>query len=135
YKPGEKAKVLINTNQQDGTVLLFARPAGVYLKPKTLRLKGKSIEEELAVVQRDMPNFFVEALTVHGGRVHTEVREVVVPPEKRVLNVEVLANKPEYKPGEKAKVKVRLSEQNGKPFEGSTVLTVYDRSVEYISGG
>ena len=42
-------------------------------------------------MQKDMPNFFVEAVTVADGRVHTETREVVVPPEKRVLNVEVAA--------------------------------------------
>src|SRR5262249_20567654 len=32
-------------------------------------------------------------------------------------------------------VKIRLTDLQGKPFVGSTVLTVYDRSVEYISGG
>src|SRR5262249_51507862 len=108
---------------------------GVYQQPKVLRLKGKSVEEEVAVVQRDMPNFFVEALTVSNGRVFTETREVVVPPEKRVVNVEVLPSKTEYKPGEKATVKVKLTDAAGKPFVGSTVLTVYDRSVDYIAGG
>src|SRR2546423_10801406 len=82
-----------------------------------------------------MPNFFIEALTVHGGKVHTEVREVVVPPEKRILNVAVLPNKTEYKPGERAAVKVKLTDVEGKPFVGSTVMSIYDRSVEYISGG
>src|SRR5262249_7066503 len=28
-----------------------------------------------------------------------------------------------------------LTEANGEPFVGSTVVTVYDKSVEYISGG
>ena len=36
-----------------------------------------------------MPNFFVEAVTVHGGKLHTAVREIFVPPAKRVFNVEV----------------------------------------------
>jgi uncharacterized protein YfaS (alpha-2-macroglobulin family) len=136
YQPGDTVKLLINTDQTDGTVLLFVRPTnGVYLPPRVVRIKGKSTVEEIAVVKKDMPNFFVEALTVHGGRVHSEVREVVVPPEKRVLNVEVLPSLPEYKPGQKATVKVRLTDFFGKPFIGSTVLTVYDRSVEYISGG
>ncbi|MBI2808212.1 MAG: alpha-2-macroglobulin [Planctomycetes bacterium] len=136
YNPGDKVKINVNVNQNNGTVLLFARPTnGVYLAPKVLRLKGKSIEEEITVVQRDMPNFFVEVLTVHGGRVHTETRELVVPPEKRIVNVEVLPNQQEYKPGEKATVKVRLTDIHGKPFVGSTVISVYDKSVEYISGG
>lgn len=136
YQPGDKVKLLINNNQNDGTVLLFVRPTnGVYQAPKVIRLKGKSVEEQIEVVTRDMPNFFVEVLTVHGGRVHTEAKELVVPPEKRILNVEIVASKKEYKPGEKAAVQVRLTDLEGKPFIGSTVLSVYDKSVEYISGG
>lgn len=135
YAPGEKVKVMINTNKADTTVLLFVRPSGVYLPPKVLRLTGKSIEEEIAVVQRDMPNFFIEALTVSNGRVHSEVREVIVPPEKRILNVSVEPSQQEYKPGQKATVKLKLTDFFGKPFVGSTVLAMYDRSVEYISGG
>ena len=82
-----------------------------------------------------MPNFFVEAVTISDGRVHSELREIVVPPEKRVLDVAVLPNQKEYKPGEDAKVQIKLTDTNGAPFVGSTVVTVYDKSVEYISGG
>jgi uncharacterized protein YfaS (alpha-2-macroglobulin family) len=136
YAPGEKVKLRINTERADTAVLLFVRPTnGVYVAPRLLRLQGKSAEENVAVVQRDMPNFFVEALTVSGSRVHTEVREVVVPPEKRVLTVEVKPSAAEYRPGEKASVKVKVADLAGKAFVGSTVLTMYDRSVEYISGG
>ena len=80
---------------------------------------GKSAEEEIAVIQRDMPNFFVEAVSVAEGRVHSETREVVVPPEKRILNVAVLPSQQEYKPGQKATVKVKLTDFFGKPFVGS----------------
>jgi uncharacterized protein YfaS (alpha-2-macroglobulin family) len=136
YVPGDKVKLLINTNKTNGTVLLFMRPTnGIYLPPKTIRLSGKSVEEEIGVVQKDMPNFFIEALTIADGKMHTETREVVVPPEKRVLTVEVLPSLNEYRPGQKAKVKVKLNDLLGNPFVGSTVLTMYDKSVEYISGG
>jgi len=68
-------------------------------------------------------------------RAHPEVREVIVPPEKRVLDVAVTPSHSEYKPGQPATIKVKLTDANGKPFVGSTVLTMYDKSVEYISGG
>ena len=72
-------------------MLLFVRPTnGVYLPPKVLRLKGKSTVEEIAVVKKDMPNFFVEAVTVARRQGAQRDARVVVPPEKRVLNVEVL---------------------------------------------
>jgi uncharacterized protein YfaS (alpha-2-macroglobulin family) len=136
YAPGDKVKLLINTNNTNGVVLLFVRPTnGIYLAPKILHLEGKCAVEEIGVVQKDMPNFFIEALTVASGRVHSEVREVIVPPEKRVLTVEVQPSQQEYKPGQKATVKVKLTDLLGTPFVGSTVLSIYDRSVEYISGG
>jgi uncharacterized protein YfaS (alpha-2-macroglobulin family) len=117
-------------------VLLFLRPTnGTYLPPRVLRLEGKSVEREITVVQKDMPNFFIEAVTVADGRVSSEVREVIVPPEKRVLNVAVQPSQKEYLPGQKATVKLKLTDFFGKPFAGSTVLTVYDKSVEYIAGG
>ena len=136
YAPGEKVNLLVTSDAIDGTVALFLRPTnGVYKAPKIVRLKGKSLVEEIAVVQKDMPNFFIEALTVHGGRVHTEIREIVVPPEQRVLNVEVIPSQKEYKPGQKATMQVKVTDFQGQPFEGTATMTVYDRSVEYISGG
>jgi uncharacterized protein YfaS (alpha-2-macroglobulin family) len=136
YAPGDKVKLLINTNHTDATVLLFVRAAqGVYPKPQLLHLKGKSETVELDVATGDMPNFFVEALTVANGRVHNEQREIVVPPQKRVLNIDVLPTATNYKPGAKAEVQLKVTDIDGKPFVGSLVASVYDKSVEYISGG
>ena len=90
---------------------------------------------EIEVTKKDMPNFFVEAVAVADGRVYTEVRQITVPPEKRVLDVEVIPSAATYKPGQKAKVKIKLTDAQGKPFVGSTVVAIYDKSVEYISGG
>ena len=136
YQPGDTVNLQINTDQSDSTVLLFVRPAnGIYLPPKVLRLEGKSAVEEVAVVKKDMPNFFIEAVTISGGKVYSETKEIVVPPEKRVLNVEVLPNETEYKPGEKATVKVHLTDFTGENYVGSTVVSIYDKAVEYISGG
>jgi len=136
YAPGDTVKLQINTDRAGGTVLLFLRPAnGVYLPPKMIRLDGKSTVETIGVVKKDMPNFFVEAVAVADGRVHVETKEIVVPPEKRVLGVEIEPSKEAYKPGEKAKVQLKLTDLDGRPFVGSTVVAIYDKSVEYISGG
>jgi len=136
YKPGEKVQLMINTNRPNSTVVLFARPLqGTYLPPKVIRLKGKSTLEEIVVAKKDMPNFFIEAYTISDGKLYSETREIVVPPESRILDVAVAPSALQYKPGEKAKVQVKLTEANGEPFVGSMVLTVYDKSLEYISGG
>ena len=80
YRPGDTVKLQINTNRRNGTVLLFVRPSnGVYLPPKRIDLQGKSTVEEIAVIRKDMPNFFVEAVTVADGRIFQSTKEIVVP--------------------------------------------------------
>jgi uncharacterized protein YfaS (alpha-2-macroglobulin family) len=135
YNDGDKVDLMINTNQSDAVVALFIRPAGVYLPPKIIRMKGKSTLETITVSKKDMPNFFVEAFVIHDGKHFEETKEIVVPPESRILNVEVVAKKKDYKPGEKTTLQLKLTDHTGEPFVGSTVLSVYDKSVEYISGG
>ncbi len=136
YGPGDEVQLAVNTEQENSTVLLFLRPSnGVYLRPQMLRLEGKSQIVSVPISRKDMPNFFIEALTVSDGNVHTEVREIIVPPEDRVVEVEVEPDSDSYLPGAPATVRVRVRDHLGNPFVGSTVMTVYDRAVEYISGG
>ncbi len=136
YQPGETVKLLINTNRPNSTVLLFVRPDnGVYLKPRTIHLQGKSTTVDIGVEAKDMPNFFVEAMTLSNANLFQEVKEIMVPPEQRVVRVDVEPNSEKYLPGEEAKVQIKLTDINDEPISGSVVVSVYDRSVEYISGG
>ncbi len=137
YAPEDRAELLINTNRVGSTVLLFVRPSnGVYAgPPQILHLEGKSTVVPLPLSRADMPNFFVEAVTIANGRMHTVVREVVVPPEQRVLNVDIDPSATTYKPGETADIQLRLTDITGAPYTGSLVMSLYDRAVEYISGG
>jgi uncharacterized protein YfaS (alpha-2-macroglobulin family)/tetratricopeptide (TPR) repeat protein len=136
YAPGDKVRLQVNSNHPDATVLLFIRPEnGVYDAPRILRLDGKSRIVELGVARSDMPNFHVEAVCIFDSQVHTVTREIIVPPEKRMLNVEVQPSAEQYLPGTKAKVRLHITDHTGESYSGSLVVAVYDKSVEYISGG
>ena len=136
YAPGDRLRLQINTDRAGAAVVLFVRPAnGIYLPPKVIRMTGKSTVEEISVTQKDMPNFFVEAFTVYDGKLHSEMREIIVPPEKRVLNVAINPSQNAYRPGQKANFKIKITDYDGEPFQGAAVMTVYDRALEYISGG
>ncbi|QDU81689.1 MG2 domain protein [Polystyrenella longa] len=136
YQPGDKVQLRINTNRTGSTVLLFVRPVnGVYEVPYTLKLDGKSTSFEIDVRPDDMPNFFVEAMTISDGDIHSVTQNIVVPPEKRIMNIEVTADQPKYQPGEELKLQLKLTDLKGDPIQGSVVLSAYDKSVEYISGG
>lgn len=137
YQPGDKATFQISTNLEGSTVLLFERPSNGQYKgrPRLLSLSGKTTTRELEIVKNDMPNFFVEVITIANGQVHTAQREVIVPPEKRTINVSVKPSSESYKPGQEATVDLLLTDDTGEPIAGSVALTMYDKSLEYISGG
>ncbi len=136
YQPGDTVKLRIDRNRTGGAVLLFLRPSsGVYPLPQLVRLDGKSTVVDVPVAVEDAPNFFIEAVTVAGGRVHRAIREIAVPPQKRMLEVEVLPSAAAFQPGQEATYKLRLTDASGEPFVGETVIAVYDKSVEYIAGG
>ncbi|MEM7010744.1 MAG: MG2 domain-containing protein, partial [Verrucomicrobiota bacterium] len=136
YRPGETARILVNTDRADGVVVLFIRPiGGAYRKPEILRLSGKSLVREIPVTAADTPNFFVEAYTVSDGKIFEESAEILVPPAKRALGLEVVSAKEDYRPDHRANLKLKLTGPDGRPHRGQVVLTVYDKAVEQISGG
>ena len=134
YQPGDVVRLQINTDQPDSTVLLFVRAQdGICPSPQVLRLQGKSILHEIKVAEADMPNIFVEAVTIAEGRVHSELREIVVPPGQRIVDVDVQPDAPQHRPGEAASVRLRLTDVDGKPITGNVAAAVYDASLEYIA--
>ncbi|MFM7058671.1 MAG: MG2 domain-containing protein [Planctomycetota bacterium] len=134
YQPGDVARLQINTDQPNSTVLLFIRAQdGVCPAPQVLKLQGKSTTVEIPVVAADMPNIFVEAITIADGRVHNELREIVVPPGQRVLQVAVEPDAPTHRPGEAASVRLKLTDTDGRPVTGNVAVAVYDASLEYIA--
>lgn len=136
YHPGDTVKLLVNTNQPNSRVWLFIRPnQGKDRETKIINISGKSQIVDIPLTLRDMPNFFIEAVTVANGTVHTVNREIVLPPEKRQLTVEVKPAKDKLKPREKTSLTIKITDHEGKPFQGSAAVTIYDKSLEYISGG
>ena len=134
YKAGDRVNLMVSTARKNSTVALFVRPVnGVYPKASMIRLKGKSQVHAFDITQGDTPNLFVEGFTVSDGRVYTVRRQLTVPPEKRVLTIAVEPSQQKYKPGEQGKVKIRITDADGKPFTGQAVATVYDKSLEYIA--
>jgi len=136
YQPGETAKLLIETERPDSLVWVFLRhDNSVAGETRMIRTKGRTAELDLRLTPADMPNVFVEVVTISGARVHSAVRQIVLPPESRLLTVDVEPLSDRLQPREATAVKVQLRDADGKPFVGTTVVTVYDKALEAISGG
>ncbi|MBR2003344.1 MAG: hypothetical protein IJ991_04080, partial [Thermoguttaceae bacterium] len=137
FKVGETARLQIASDNPDATVLLFERPEhGIApTRPRIVKLENGLACVDVKIEKRDLPNFFVEVGTVSNGEFYSVSQEIVVPPENRVLNVEVLPSKATVAPGEKTKIAIRLTDLEGRPIVGQTVVTVYDKALEQLAGG
>ncbi len=145
YQPGETLRLAVNSENREARVVFLPRAerngrAGLRadanpVRPQLLRLSGGTTVVEIPVAAADQPNFFCEAIIVYQGRMYVESREIFVPPAAKTLNVEVTPDQPAYAPGAKADFTVKVTDAEGKPAEGQLVVSMYDRSVEYISGG
>lgn len=133
YKPGDVAKLLVNSDQPGATVLLATRvDQGVLLDYRIVQLKGKSMVVEVPITTARVPNFFVEATTVAKGTLFEELREVYVPPQDVELKIDVTADKPQYGPGDRVTLDVRTSASDGTPVAADVALSVFDSAVLYI---
>ncbi|MCP5545027.1 MAG: alpha-2-macroglobulin [Akkermansiaceae bacterium] len=136
YAPGETAKLRVNSDRTDAHVWMFlhiAGPAG--REAKRIQLDGKSSEIDVPLDLRDMPNMFVEAVTVHGAQVHKAVKEILLPPASKAIEVTLEPAKDRVKPREKSSLAIILRDENGEPVSGEAVVAIYDKSLEAITGG
>lgn len=136
HQPGDTLKLRILSDRQNANVWMFLRTnGGAADEVKRIVLNGKSSEVKTVLRRGDQPNFFVEGITVHGGKVHTAVRQILLPPENKAIDVALEPAKTKVKPGEKSALKVTLRDAEGKPVSGKITLTVYDKALEAITGG
>ncbi|MBR0457661.1 MAG: hypothetical protein IJJ26_00350, partial [Victivallales bacterium] len=134
YAPGDIAHLAVSTERAGSTVMLLVRPErNEQTELRILRLEGKTALVDIPVTAQDMPNFFVDAWTVSEGVSYHVQRELFVPPEKRILQVDLQPQKPEVAPGAKTQLEVRVTDLSGKPVQGSVTVAVYDRSLDYIA--
>lgn len=136
YGPKDTLRLRVNSDQPNAHVWLFLRAEqGGGREAKRIVLDGRSGEVEIPLSINDMPNTFIEAVTVHGAEVHSTVRQILLPPESRVLEVTVEPANARVRPQEKSSLVVTIRDADGKPFAGSATLAIYDKSLEAITGG
>jgi len=136
YAPGETARIRVNSDKENANVWMFlhiAGPSGT--EARRIQLDGKSLEIEVPLDARDMPNMFIEGVTVHRAKVHTAVKQILLPPVSNLIEVALEPAKNRVKPRESSTLGVTLKDADGKPFTGIAVLAIYDKALEAITGG
>jgi len=133
YEPGEICHLMINTNRANSYVLVSDdAEGGTMVSYKLINLPTGHTVIDIPVRDGHRPNFFVEATLVSDARVHQQMERICVPPEEAVIELNVETDKPEYKPGEEATVKITAKDRDGEPLDVQVALSAFDKSVLYI---
>ncbi len=128
YRPGDTAELLISSNKPGSTVYLFTA-SGM----KAYRLQGYSLVVPFRITAQDCPNIFVSALMIRDGVTSHVTKQLYIPPESRILNVDVSVPSGKVKPRSRVPLEIAVTGLDGKPVSGAFAMTVYDKALEGVA--
>ncbi|HEU4521242.1 MAG TPA: MG2 domain-containing protein, partial [Thermoanaerobaculia bacterium] len=148
YRPGETARIMIKSPWERATALLTTEREGIRTHER-FDLVSTQQTVTVPITERDIPNVYVSVLLVKGrtqdattedtsdpgkpsfrlGYVELEVEDA----SKR-LQVEVKANREEYRPATKARIDLSVRDADGKPVQSEVTLWAVDYGVLSLTG-
>ena len=131
FRVGQKAPVMIQT-PDNGRFVLFTVESDDLHSVKLIRLDGTVKLVELDVTEQHVPNIFLNAAMVSGKQLFTDSKQVVVPPTKNFLTVDVKPDRAQYQPRDEGSFTVTTRDHEGKPVAAEVALSLVDESVFYI---
>ncbi|MEO8215822.1 MAG: MG2 domain-containing protein [Acidobacteriota bacterium] len=143
YKPGESARIMIQSPWETATALLTTEREGVRTY-KRFDLTSTQQTVTVPITIKDIPNVYVSVLLIKGRTKEAATEdssdpgkpsfrlgytELQVEDSAKRLNVTVTANKEEYRPATKATVEVEVKDQQSKPARSEVTLWAVDYGV------
>jgi uncharacterized protein YfaS (alpha-2-macroglobulin family) len=134
YRLGEKARLLVVADEPGLSILLTQEAGNRILEKRVIRLQGRHQVVELALKREHSPDLVIRATGIRDRGLFQAEARLYVPPAEQLLTMEVTADKAVYRPGEKARFRVRARDVDGRPVRTEASLGIVDASVFYIQG-
>jgi uncharacterized protein YfaS (alpha-2-macroglobulin family) len=133
YRPGETAHVLAIL-PTDKAHLLVSTEVTTVMSLQQISSPGKSIVLDIPIQPTYAPNVFLNVSYVKNGDMYTSDQRLVVPALDKMLKLEIISNKNEYKPRETASYTILARNSEGAPVSGAEVsLGVVDESIYSVA--
>jgi uncharacterized protein YfaS (alpha-2-macroglobulin family) len=131
FHVGQKAPVMLVVPSSNRHVLFTVEGDDLY-SHQVLHLEGTVKLIELDIEEKHVPNIFLSAITVNDRQIFMDTKQVVVPPEKNFLNVDIKSDRDKYQPRDEGSLTVTTRDHAGKPVPAEVALSMVDESVFYI---
>jgi uncharacterized protein YfaS (alpha-2-macroglobulin family) len=131
FRSGQKAPVMLVVPTNDRHVLFTVEGEDLY-SYQLVHLDGTVKLIELPIEEKHVPNIFLGATLVNDRQIFTDTKQVIVPPTKNFLTVDVKPDRPQYEPREEGSFTVTTRDDDGKPVRAEVAFSLVDESVFYI---
>lgn len=128
YQPGETARCILVTPIKDMPVLVTYE-AGIIHEAYVQQTKGFSHVFEIPILDRYLPNFYLNVTAVGDKAFYQDEVEIAVSPDSKLLKIDIKTDKPEYEPGDLATYDLIVKDSNGNPVQAEMSLALVDESI------
>ncbi len=109
----------------DRFVLFTVEGEGLY-NYQLVHLEGTVKLVNLPVEEKHVPNIFLDATLVDDRQIFTDNKQIVVPPTKNFLTVDVKPDKLQYQPRDEGTFVVTTKNDEGKPVSAEVAFGLVD---------
>lgn len=131
FRVGQTAPVML-VAPTNGRYVLFSIEGEDLYSYQLVQMTGDVKLVEVKVEQQHTPNIFVSGSMVTYAQIYSDTKEIVVPPTKSFLNVEVKADRDQYRPREEGRLSITTTDDEGRPVSAEVSLGLVDESIFYI---
>ncbi|HEY9508327.1 MAG TPA: alpha-2-macroglobulin family protein, partial [Verrucomicrobiae bacterium] len=131
FRVGQTAPVMLVANTADRYVLFSVEGEDLY-SYQLVHLNGTVKLILLPIEEKHVPNIFLNATLVSDRQIFTDSEQVIVPPTKNFLTVDVKSDRPQYQPRDEGTLTVTTRNDEGEPVSAEVALSLVDESVFYI---
>ncbi len=132
YRPGETAHVLALLPSDQAHLLVTTELSSV-LTARLIDAPGRSVVIDVPIERRFAPNVYLNVTYVKDNDMISDSQVLAVPARDRMLKLDVIPNKSEYKPRDVASYTVLARNEDGSPAAGAEVsLGIVDEAIYSI---
>jgi hypothetical protein len=128
YAAGDTARILVNTDQRDASLLVSVEGRDLH-EYKIQHLFGNTGLVKVVMQRTYAPNVFVALHVRRGREVHSRVLELKVKAESHDLAITLTPDRGTYRPQDRARIAVETRDAAGKPVSAEVALGVVDESI------
>jgi alpha-2-macroglobulin len=131
FTAGQTSPVMI-VAPTDGAYVLFGLEGEDLDGYRLIHMTGTAKLVELPIEEKHVPNIFLSAAMVRDAQLFVDSKQVIVPPTRQFLNVNVKADREQYEPREEGTLTITTRDLMGQPVAAEVALGLIDESVFYI---